>query len=69
MSDTVPSSVPALLRGAGGCGAAHRECYLVPKLLGPLQLPLHRVQLLAQLLPAVLRLPPVMLQDVQEDAL
>lgn len=47
----------------------HRGQYLVPKLLGPLQLPLHSVQLLAQLLSAVLRLPPVMLQDVQEDAL
>lgn len=43
--------------------------YLVPQLLSPLQLPLHSVQLLAQLLPAVLRLPPVMLQDIQEDAL
>lgn len=43
--------------------------HLIPQLLGPLQLPLHIVQLLAQLLPAVLRLTPVMFQDVQEDAL
>lgn len=31
---------------------------------GPLQLPLDSMQLLAQLLPVVLRLTPVMFQDV-----
>lgn len=48
---------------------AHGGRYLVPQLLGPLQLPLHSVQLLAQLLLAVLCLPPVVLQNVQEDTL
>lgn len=78
MPSTLPSPGARLLamrkvrtkqRQGRGQGRGQEGCYLVPQLLSPLQLPLHGMQLLAQLLPAVLGLPPVMLQDVQEDAL